>query len=636
MRNQLLAVAASAALLCGLSATAAGPVIAPLPLDPAHHACAKHGPRPPAAADRVRANPDFDVLHIDLELGVDPAAQTLDGLATLTMECLGSAAALDLDLVGLAASAVEVDGAARTFSQDATQLHVDGPWVAGETYDVAVAYGGAPTLTGWGGGFVFAPAIAYTFTEPDGTRHWIPCIDDPAEKATLRLAVTAPDDLIVAGNGLITEWTDLGDGTARTVREHDFPVAPYLIAVGISDYEVIEDEWQGMPLHHYAYPSMLAEATADFAPHPHLLDVYSALYGLYPFETYGVMMAPMGGAMEHQTRTTYGDGLVDGNGTYTIILAHELAHHWWGDKVTCATWDDIWLNEGFATWSEAALVEWDYGFDFYLDYIRAQAQYYIDWIEWEGLSPLSQPNYMWGGLVYDRGSVTLHMLRMAMGDADFFLALDDYQDQHAFAAATTDDLEAVLQAHTQVDIEAFFDQWVHTAGHPVLGIGARVTEIEAGVVQVDLAVEQLQTWPGLWTFELPVLVGDDPGVWIVPVTQQLELFSSCRVYVPGEIAIDPDYTVLKEQQPISMDDHPFVDVCSGGGDDDTADDDTADDDDTTDDDDTADDDDTGAGDDDVSLVGGDGCQCRATGEGRAALPLLVLLGVLLAGRRRVC
>ncbi len=633
MRLPPLLVTALSAALALPAAAAVGPVIAPSPLDPAHHACAHHGPRPPAAAARggpSRANPDFDLPHLDLALTVDPDAGTLDGVATWTVEVVGSAASLDLDLVGLACSSVEVDGAERSYTQDASQVHIDGPFVAGDSHEVAVAYGGQPTLTNWGGGFVFEPWIAYSFTEPDGTRHWIPCIDDPTEKATLRLAVTAPDDLVVAGNGLVTSHTDHGDGTATTVREHDFPTAPYLIALGISDYAVIEDEWLGMPLHHYAYPSKLAEATADFAAHPHLLDVYSALYGDYPFETYGVMMAPMGGAMEHQTRTTFGDGLVDGAGTYTIVLAHELAHHWWGDEVTCATWDDIWLNEGFATWSEAALVEWEYGWATYLDYIRGQAQYYVDWIEWEGLSPLSQPNYMWGGLVYDRGSVTLHMLRMLMGDADFFAALDEYRDLYSFGAATTDDLEAVLQAHTAADLALFFDQWVHTAGHPVLGVGTRATVLEPGLVQIDVAVEQQQEWPGLWSFELPVSLDGQPG-WVLPVTQEVEVFSTCREEEPDDSEVDPDYTVLKELHPLAMDDVPFVDVCSGGGDDDAGDDD----DDAGDDDDTADDDaGDDDGDDDVSLVGGNGCQCRlTTGAAPAALPL-ALGAALLALRRR--
>ncbi len=597
----------------------------PIPYDPPAHLSAPHGPRAWVVTGGERANPDFDMHHIALELTIDPEQQSLDGTATLTVDCVASTGSLDLDLAGLPCTDVRVDGDQASYTQDDWQVHVAGSWVAGERYEVALDYGGVPGTTGWGG-LLFVGDVAYTVTEPNGSRYWFPCFDDPSEKSTLTIAVTAPADLTVASNGLLVEETAVDAEHKRTVWQHDHPIAPYLVSLALADYAVLEDEWQGMPLQYFVYPELEQDAAVDMSVHPDLLTLYSTRYGPYPFqdEKYGVALAPMGGAMEHQTCTTACDGCVDGSYGYTLLYAHELAHQWWGDHVTCATWDDIWLNEGFATFSEAVVVEEFQGWEGYLFYIDQMTQTYFSWLEYEGLFPLSEPDYMWGGTVYQKGGVVLHMLRMEMGDDDFFEGLLDYRDQYGSSSATTDDFQQVMAAHTAADLQLFFDQWVHRAGHPVLGIDSRVTELADGY-QLDIAVEQQQEWPELWDIQLPILLDGETSTELLHVDAERQLFSLCREERPGDYEIDPERRVLWRARAADIDDYEFVDVCSGGADDDdVADDDVADDDDTADE----------ADDDTVAPDVSGGCRCAATSP-RPAPRSALLLPLLWLARRRL-
>ena len=594
-------------------------------LDPEERMVFHHAPLPPAEEleSLGRPNEDFDARHYDLQLTVDPAAHTLEGTATLTVECLATTGILEVDLVGLDVDQVTVGGQAASFVQTGTGLEVDGSFSTGDVLDVAITYGGVPELAHDSLGFNFTPAVAFTFTEPDGSAYWFPCFDDPSDKATVRLAITAPDDLQVAGNGLKTGESMLPGGWKQTVWEHDYLTAPYLVAVAISDYVVLEDEVDGLPLIHWVYPHREEEAAADFAMHRDMVPMYEEIFGIdYPFDKYGAAMVPMGGAMEHQTCTAMGEGLVDGYGTYGLVFAHELAHHWWGNLVTCATWDDIWLNEGFATYSEALAVEYIYGEDYYTQYVEGLAEAYIAWNEWEGVFPLSDPDYMWGGTVYDKGGVVVHMLRMRMGDDAFSDAILDYADRYEFAAATTDDLQDLLQEHTEVDLELFFDQWVHQAGHPEFALGVRTTEFDAGTVQVDVGVEQRQSWDGMWQVSLPILLGGDAAPLDLLIDEEHELFSFCRDEAPSGYEVDPEYEVLKVLNVIPISDWDFTDVCSGTGDDDA-----------TGDDDSTGDDDTG-GDGGIYLIEGEDCSCSAAPRPVVA-PLLSGLAILaLAMRRR--
>ena len=424
----------------------------------------------------------------------------------------------------------------------------------------------------------------------------------------------------MAGNGLMTAETLIEGGLKQTVWEHDHPIAPYLVAVAVADYEILDEEVDGLPIVHWVYPDWSAEAAADFAVHRDMIPMYEDIFSIdYPFEKYGAVMVPMGGAaMEHQTCTAVNDILVDGYGTYGLVLAHELAHHWWGDLVTCATWDDIWLNEGFATYSEALAVEHYYGEAEYTQYIQGMTDTYLAWSEYEGIFPLSDPDYMWGGTVYDKGGVVVHMLRMRMGDAAFFEALWDYGDRYAYSSATTDDLQAVFQDHTSVDLELFFDQWVHQAGHPELALGVRSTELLDGTYQIDVGVEQRQPW-GLWEVALPIQFHGEEAPIDLALTEPHQVFSFCRDEAVTSYDIDPGFEVLKDLNIIPIGNWEFTEECgpTAGDDDENA--------------------AGGDGDDDDSdpVVTDDDCSCSAAGGvSGTALAAMLLAAVSLVSRRK--
>ena len=199
---------------------------------------------------------------------------------------------------------------------------------------------------------------------------------------------------------------------------------------------------------------------------PDAVSFFSETFHPYPFDRYSMAEVVMGGAMEHQTCTSMGESLVDGSGTYYTIVAHELSHHWWGDMITCGTWQDIWLNEGFASYCEVLYVEHIYGESSRHSYIADQMSQYFSWEDWEGRFPIYNPDYMWGGTVYKKGSCVLDMLRTELGDSLFFAVLREYADRYEYGTVETDDFIGVCEEISGEELGWFFDQWIFEQGYP--------------------------------------------------------------------------------------------------------------------------------------------------------------------------
>ena len=410
----------------------------------------------------------YDVEHYDLDVAWDPGAEVLDGTTTITATATQDLTQLSLDLLALEVDGVTVDG-------DEAEVEVDGRDVVitlaeelaeGDEFEIVVEYSGTPEPvlsagfeTGW---LTTDDGGAYVIGEPDGAATWFPSNDHPSDKATVDLQVTVPRGWTVGGPGAF-EGQERDGQTVTWSWSEDDPMATYLVPLAIGRYEMIEDETDdGLPLVSFFPEDEADRFAAAFADAGEMISTFEELFGPYPFDEYGALVVPeeTGLALETQSRSTFGDDVAD----VELFRAHELAHQWFGDAVTPERWEDIWLNEGFASyaemlWFEASRPDYD---------IDADAESRRATIDDGG--PIVDPGVdrWFGNSVYQRGGLALHALRRTVGDDDFFEILQQWVADNGGENVTTDDFIALAEDVSGQDLGDFFDAWLEGEGVPEL------------------------------------------------------------------------------------------------------------------------------------------------------------------------
>jgi len=451
----------------------------------------------------VQPSQPLDVLHYDLDLKVDPSARTLRGTVTMSFSPTATLSQVKMRLHNaLKVTGATKDGHAVTPSRKGADIifHFAQPLSPGQTHEVSVSYSGSPVVVGsLGGGMMFAThegvASATTLSEPFDSYAWWPCVDDVKDKATMDMHLTVPAGMVGASNGTLTSTVTNQDGTVTYTWDESYPIANYLISANVTNYAHFSDAYTSldgatqMPLDYYVYPENESDARALFVRVPDMITYYAGLCGEYPFltEKYGMVAFPWGGGMEHQTLTSMGDMYTWGTDDMDEIYAHELSHQWWGDDVTCATWDDIWLNEGFATYFEMLWLARHYGMT------EGEVAFYYDDGLYNGalggsvhLKNANKP-FNDQGAVYNKGGWVLHMLKRVMGEDAFYAALRDYRAAHTGSNASTGDLKAACETRYGQDLTWFFDQWVYTPKRPIYAVSFSQTN---GSVAVTVAQKQ--------------------------------------------------------------------------------------------------------------------------------------------------
>jgi aminopeptidase N len=419
-------------------------------------------------------NGGYDVRSYDLDLAWDPDAGTLDARALVDVVPEVDLERFNLDLVGLEVERVDVGGEPATFDRTGErelEITPAAPLVAGEAVVVDVAYGGRPVTTDAGGlfreGWQVSGREVYVVAEPSGAATFFPVNDHPSDKATYRFQVTAPDDQVVVANGLLVE-TVPGDGVATWVYEASDPMASYLVQVAIGDLVLIDDEpVDGTVVRHAVHRSIEADARAAIAGTTEHLRALTELFGPYPFEAYGVLAVadPLGFALETQTLSIIGADLVAAGPAAEPILVHELAHQWFGNHVSPATWQEIWLNEGFATYAEWWWDEHTGGTPAATAAREAAAR---------GGPSLDRPpgdpgpEDLFHPTVYLRAGMALQALREEVGDADFTQIVRTWISRHGGGTATTADLVALSEEVSGRPVSDLIERWIVTRGLPEL------------------------------------------------------------------------------------------------------------------------------------------------------------------------
>ena len=432
-------------------------------------------PRPgaPGAGDPYfpdAGNGGYDVDHYDLDLRWDPAARRMTGRADVTARATRALSSFTLDLVGMRVERVTVDGDRATARREgARDVRVTParPLARGGRFTVVVAYAGGPHRVaevepvepGW---FADATGDVYTVFEPTGAATLFPGNDHPGDKATYRFRITAPAALTAVANGRLAGTTTRAGLTTWTYDAPD-PMATYLVQVAIGNLDLVKRTGPGgLPLRDAIDRDVEGLSGGALARVGDMIAYYDDLFGPFPFVTYGglVVDEDLGFALETQTLTIFGAGAA----AEPSVVAHELAHQWFGDDVSLGTWRDIWLNEGFATY---AGWRWD-------DHAGGpsvdDAAARVAGVPRAYDRPPADPGaaHLFAPSVYDRGALTLYVLQRTLGDDDFTTLLRRWVRRYGGRSATTADFEALAGDVAGRDLTPLFDAWLRAPAMPKL------------------------------------------------------------------------------------------------------------------------------------------------------------------------
>ncbi|MFF2125771.1 M1 family metallopeptidase [Streptomyces olivochromogenes] len=419
-------------------------------------------------------NGGFDARHYDLNVAYNPDTDRLDGRTTLTARATQSLSSFDLDLQKLEVTRVEVDGRRADFTRAGDEIHITphGAIRKGRTFIVTVTYGGVPEalngpiVFGSDYGWMKTTDGAFVACEPNAASTWFPSSDHPSDKATYDIRIKAPKGLTGVSNGRLMSTYDKGGSTVAHWRESR-PMATYLATATIGKFDVKTGTTPaGTPIYVAIDPVLAGSNSVDvYAVTAEATDYWSQVFGPYPFEETGAIVDDMpeaGFSLEVQSKPAY--SAVRSEST----IVHELAHQWFGDSVSVARWKDIWLNEGFATyaqwlWSEHKGIRSAH--DSFLAGYNARP---ADAAFWGTVVADPQRDTMFASAVYQRGAMTLQMLRERIGDTAFFKLLPAWTKLHKYGNADTADFIRLAERISGQQLDDLFQTWLFTTGKPTL------------------------------------------------------------------------------------------------------------------------------------------------------------------------
>ncbi len=503
----------------------------------------------------------IDAKYYKLDLTLTNSPDYLKGF--VQVDAVPVSAALNsffLDLSNdLRVDSVISDNNALTFTHqdDKLNINLSRIYKQNERFSVIIYYEGIPGSNGFGsfefGSHDNTPAI-WTLSEPYGARDWWPCKDNPDDKAdSSQVNLTCSNSLIPVSNGVLQKINNNGDGTHTYFWYNKYPIANYLISMAITNYTIYKNYFHyspddSMPVVHYIYPENFNNAKPFLDKTVDMLEIFSGKYGLYPFidQKYGHAEFGWSGGMEHQTITSLGS-------FSESLIAHELAHQWFGDMITCKNWHEIWLNEGFATYSEAVYFEAQ-DKSFYAPYIESLMSYaktakssvYVDDIS----SVTTIFNY---ASTYAKGAIVLHMLRGVVGDSVFFNIMKSYAVSPGlkYNNASTDDFKNIAENIYGRDLGYFFDEWVYGENFPHYSYSWNFRKAGTNIYQINFKIKQdINSLPAFFTMPVYIKIHTTDKDTIVRIfnDQSNQEFEFNVTGQPEYLTFDPNNWIMKEVQ----------------------------------------------------------------------------------------
>ena len=497
----------------------------------------------------------IDISFYELDIDIDFSSNIISGYVLIkgTKSTVAPPDYIELDLYNnMVVDSVFLNDSQVSFSHDSDIIKI--PADENMIFSLKVFYNGTPEHCG-AGGFKFDNHLdidhVWTLSEAYCARSWWPCKDDPSDKAdSVNIKVTVPSqpEFIVASNGLL-ESTEVNGGKRTFFWKERYPITTYLVSLAIYPYTIWSEQYispisnDTMAIEHYVFPDRYELSYPNYSLTGEMLSFFSNLFGEYPFisEKYGHADFKWGGGMEHQTLSSMGSFSQN-------LIVHELGHSWWGNLITCKTFNDIWLNEGFARYCQALWVENIDGEQAYFNFMNDHAYYGGGTIYVE--NPSSNSQIFNSSLSYNKASWVLHMLRHKVGDEMFFEILKEYasNDSLAYNAASTADFQKICEDISGMDFEQFFQQWIYGDRYPKYELSWWSDEDDIYKVKID----QIQSY-GIFSMPIDLNFSGSVGPLSVDTTIVVENNTASHLYeISGldffveNVTIDPNNWILKE------------------------------------------------------------------------------------------
>ncbi|MBT8220846.1 MAG: M1 family metallopeptidase [Bacteroidia bacterium] len=534
---------------------------------------------PPYNSSYTRAN---DLLHTKLDLNFDWDQQQVLGIATIKATPLARPQkSIELDAKNFNIHNIKtVTGQELVYEYDDKTLSIElgKEYQPGQPFELVIEYTANPTTGADGGSYAitsdqgmffinhtgenpFKPMQIWTQGETEWNSRWFPTIDKPNERCTQEIYLTVQEKFKTLSNGVLVSSSVNDDGTRTDYWKMDQPHAPYLFMVAVGDFAIVKDEWNDIPVEYYVEPKYEKDARAIFPNTVEMLDFFSTKLNMtYPWPKYSqvVVRDYVSGAMENTTGVIFGEFMQDdsralADNLYSEqIVAHEMIHHWFGDYVTCESWANLTMNEGFANYGEYIWVEHKYG-QTEADFLRLQEkQGYLQSIAFQGMHPLihfghGDKEEMFDSHSYNKGGLVLHMLRRHVGDDLFYKALNKFLIDHAYSAVEAHDLRLAFEEISGEDLNWFFNQWYFASGHPQLEVSKSFSQ-----GKLLIAIQQTQEGPNVPPiFRLPVHMDiyKPDGSYerkSLLLDQRVQTFSFDLEYDPTAVVFDATDDLLAE------------------------------------------------------------------------------------------
>lgn len=432
----------------------------------------------------------LDILHTTVHLEItDYAGKTINGYAELEVQAkVDGMDLLPLDLMTLTVDSVWMDGVSTAFTHAGELLSIPltPAMNTGDTRTFRIFYGGEPDQDAswggwyWSGDYSYQMGVGFDADPHNFGRIWFPCFDNFIERSSFTFEIITPSGYKAFCGGTLESESDNGDGTTTWIWQLPQPIPSYLASVAVSTYSTVAWQHTGIasdyPVQLGVKPSDSTKMKNSFINLDAAIEAFENAYGPYRWDRVGFTVVPFfGGAMEHATNIAYPSFAVDNTLTWETLYAHELSHMWWGDLITCSDQSEMWLNEGWASFSEYLFTEALYGRKAYEDMVKEQHLEIIHYgfaRDGGNYFPLAEMphEYTYGFTTYTRGAMTVHNLRGYMGDELFFSCITEFLDEYAFQPVTSEQFRDHLSECSGIDMTPFFDGWIFQAGTPAVEV----------------------------------------------------------------------------------------------------------------------------------------------------------------------
>ena len=517
-------------------------------------------PRTGVASDGYVRLDDVDILHYRIQLDIGDTGKAIRGEATIRAEMLAAGReVLPLDLVALTVDRVAVDGESADFAHRDGRLRVtlgDGH-AAGDTVTVAVTYRGEPVDGLYIQNNKFGDRSVFADNWPNRARYWFPGVDHPYDKATVEFIVTAPAAYDVVANGRLLEEAAVSPERKRTHWKTEAPIPTYCMVIGAARFSIVRPgSWNGIPVSYYLFPEDREAGTTDFSRSTEMLAFYTELIGPYPYTKLALVQSSTRfGGMENASAIFFPEHSILGANLGEAVIAHEIAHQWFGDSVTESDWHHLWLSEGFATYFGALFFEEADGKERFQEMLaRSRSRYFT--ANRRAPAPIFNPGItdlfdLLNAYNYSKAGLVLHMLRGLMGDEAFFDGIRRFYAEYRDQTVLTRDFQSVMETRAGRKLDWFFEQWIHRPGHPVVEAAWSWDE-GTGVVSVRVRQTQRQE-PYRLPVTLAFVAGDREQRRRVELRDRSHEFRFKLDEAPGSILFDPDSWLLVEARVRRMD-----------------------------------------------------------------------------------